>query len=167
MWPFLLSKVTSEKEEVSSLYYLMHIILISELQKKGRLKCHTVTFLDFHISCSLIWMCVNPFSFRMSFLTSVLLTNHDLMFSVIIYPFNALKYSLRFMCHTVTINIFHLCVEKNTSQVVFRILIEYVEMTMSWYDDMIWWWYWLSYQRKSINIIWEPSKGLSSQSFTM
>ena len=23
-------------------------------------------------------------------------------------------------------------------------------MMMSWYDDMIWWWYWLSYQRKSV-----------------
>ena len=41
---------------------------------------------------------------------------------------------------------------KNNSQVVFssRILIEYVEMTMSWYNDIIWWWYWLSYQWKSV-----------------
>ena len=31
-----------------------------------------------------------------------------------------------------------------------RILIEYVEMTMSWYNDMIWWWYKLSYQWKSV-----------------
>ena len=95
---------------------------------------------------------LNPFTFRMSFLTSILITNHDLMFSVIIYPFNALNYSLRFMRHTVTIDISHLCVTKKISQVVFcsKILIEYVEMTMLWYNNMIWWWYWLSYQQKSV-----------------
>ena len=74
------------------------------------------------------------------------------MFFAIIYPFNALNYSLRFMRHTVTIDISHQCVKKKTSEVVFssRILIEYVEMMMLWYNDMIWWWYWLSYQRKSV-----------------
>ena len=73
------------------------------------------------------------------------------MLFAIIYPFNVLNYFLTFMRHTVTIYISHLCVKKNTSEVVFssRILIEYLEMMMSWYDDMIWWWYWLSYQRKS------------------
>ena len=74
------------------------------------------------------------------------------MLFAIIYPFNVLNYFLRFMRHTVTIDISHLWVKKNMSQVVFssRILIEYVKMTMLWYNNMIWWWYWLSYQRKSV-----------------
>lgn len=45
------------RKKYNSLSYFQHIILISKLQKKDRLKCHTVTFRDFYLSCSLIWLC--------------------------------------------------------------------------------------------------------------
>ena len=108
--------------------------------------CNISVFSYFMQSHLIVW---NPFSFRMSFLTSILITNHFnfLMFSVIIYSFNALNAS-----HCNNWHFSPVREEKNTRQVVFssRILIEYVEMTMSWYNDMNWWWYWLSYQRKAI-----------------
>ena len=54
---FCVVKSPLRRKKYNSLSYFQHIILISKLQKKGRLKCHTVTFWDFYLSCSLIWLC--------------------------------------------------------------------------------------------------------------
>ena len=54
---FCVLKSPLRRKKYNSLSYFQHIILISKLQKKGRLKCHTVTILDFYLSCSLIWLC--------------------------------------------------------------------------------------------------------------
>ena len=53
---FCVIKSPLKKIKYESHYYFQHIILISELQKMGRLKCHTVTSRDFHLSCTLIWL---------------------------------------------------------------------------------------------------------------
>ena len=53
---FCVIKSPLKKIKYESHYYFQHIIIISELQKMGRLKCHTVTFRDFHLSCTLIWL---------------------------------------------------------------------------------------------------------------
>ena len=85
------------------------------------------------------------FPSKKSFWTSILIPKHDSMSSGVLYPFNASNCSLRFMRHTVTINISQLCVNKWSSQVASSagIMIEYVDTMMWWYYDMvglmIWW----------------------------
>ena len=113
---FCLLKSPAGKMKHNSLSWLKHMILISKLQKMGRLKCHTQTFEDFYLSSSLIWLfgtnsplkrhsklwhsCQNMISCFLGF------NIHSLLWIV------PLDWCVTHMRHTLKIFISHLCMKK-------------------------------------------------------